>query len=218
VKVYKNAVIITALISLLALFIAYVIKNTVVDSSLYDILVGIFSSSIVAFIIYTIEYRVKRQETLETFYLYAFKHIKEINKMDKSLTVNKKVDMYLDFINSDLPDLGTAYNNIDFIFDCKKESKLYIYNNIYNPIKGLEEKISSYYWNFAWHKDGSGRNSEVMGDFIDEIEGRIFEVKSADINKKTEVTGSHNKFCKEIRNELSGKYYKLMYNKNIEKN
>ena len=139
--------------------------------------------------------------------------------MDTGLSVDQKVEMYIDFINKDFPDLGIAYRNIDFLFDLKRNNMLYIYNHIYEPIINLKNSIRMYYWNFVWHENGTGRNEQAMSKYIEEIEGLIFEKMQSNINDEIEIGiySIYNKFARTIRNELNGKYYKLMYgNKNID--
>lgn len=83
--------------------------------------------------------------------------------------------------------------------------------------------ITPHYWNFKWHKDGSGRNEKMMQRYINEIEPLIIERKDYKIPLETDDNGnviseqkqsySINKLFRDITNELNNRYYEIMYGK-----
>lgn len=215
-KVYRNSIIATGIISLITVCLAFLLKDNAQLAIYYDIVIGIFGGAIVTLITSIIGYKVARLEVLETFYLYARRYIKEFNNFDSSAKLEKKIDCFLNYMDKDLPDIGVAYRDICFLFDFNKKNKLYIYHNIYLPIITLDKKIKYRYWHFKWHKDGSGKNDEVMNKFVEEIEELIFEKKLLNIEGielNPNYYSTTNKFTRAVREELGNRYYILMYGK-----
>lgn len=222
-KVYRNSIIVTGIISLITICLTFILHGIEELSVYYNIVIGIFGGAVVTFITSIIGYKVAKLETLETFYLYARRYVKEFNRLDKGASIKHKIDYFINYMNKDLPDLGIAYRDICFLFDFCNKNKLYIYNNIYLPIITLDKKINYHYWHFVSHKDGSEENIEVMSKFVEEIEDLIIEKKVREIKivnsegeeQNTTCTQTNNKFTESIRKELSGRYYKIMYGKKI---
>ncbi|HHX60328.1 MAG TPA: hypothetical protein GX707_06275 [Epulopiscium sp.] len=200
-KIYRNSIIITGLVSLVTICLAFLINANSQLAIYYDILIGIFGGAIVTLITSIVSYRIKRLEVLEEFYIHTKEYLREINKYYKSTPSEDKIDFFIRLYDKDLYSLGIAYRDIDFFYDFNKKNKLYVYNKIYFPILELEREIKAHYRNYIYHKDGSGRNLEVMEKYIDEFEQMIY------------MDNNYNVFFKEITEELGNKYYILMYGK-----
>ena len=92
-KVYKNAIIATGIITLIS-FLASFIFNfyTQVNSFWCNALLGIFGSSLLTLLTSTIGYRVERCKTFEGF-SYATKEILHaLNKYQVSWSLEEKID------------------------------------------------------------------------------------------------------------------------------
>ena len=113
------------------------------------------------------------------------------------------------------------------MLEWKQKNRKYIYDSIYKPINNLCDRITSHYWNFKWHKEGSGRNEKAMQHYIDEIEPLIIERKDYKIPTEvddegkiiSEMSGSSvsNKLFGDIMKELNNRYYEIMYGKHKSK-
>lgn len=94
----------------------------------------------------------------------------------------------------------------------------------YHPLLLVNQKIGHHIWHFRWHKDGSGRNEQVMKKFIQEIEDLITETTVEeypsledlpedmrdDIEVNT-ISTTRNKLVEDVQKKLIGKYYCYMY-------
>ena len=97
-KVYKNAIIATGIITLIS-FLASFIFNfyTQVNSFWCNALLGIFGSSLLTLLTSTIGYRVERCKTFEGF-SYATKEILHaLNKYQVSWSLEEKIDFFLNY-------------------------------------------------------------------------------------------------------------------------
>lgn len=225
-KIYKNSIIVTSIISIMGFIGSFVLKFCFSGKEVefwYDISMGIFSGAILTLITFLVGYRVERRKVLEGFWSYTHKILKQINMYEASMSIEQKIDFFINFYDTDRIEWHTYFGEISFLFDFGKRNYKYIYDSIYEPINKLGDMITPRYWNFRWHKDGSGRNEKVMEYYIDEIEPLIIETKDykipteIDDNGKiiSETLGSSkcNKLFRDITNELSGRYYEIMYGK-----
>lgn len=225
-QIYKNSVIVTTLISIVSFIASFVLKFYLAGKEAefgYDISMGVFSGAILTLITVIVGYRVERRKVLEGFWSYTHKILKQINKYEESMPLEKKIDFFIDFYNQDRIEWDRYLGEIDFLFDWKQRNRKYIYHSIYEPINKLSNMITLHYWNFKWHKDGSGRNEKAMQRYIDEIEPLIIERKHCKIPLETDDNGnviteqeqsySINKLFREITNELNNRYYEIMYGK-----
>lgn len=227
-QIYKNSVIVTTLISIVSFIASFVLKFYFAGKEAgfwYDISMGIFSGAILTLITSIIGYRVERRKVLEGFWSYTHKILNQINMYEDSMTVDQKVNFFMDFHDTDRIEWHTYYGEISFLFDWKQKNRLYIYHSIYKPLYDLCNRISPHYWNFKWYKDGNGngRNEKAMQRYINEIEPLIIERKDYKIPTEiddegkiiSEMSGSSvcNKLFGDIMKELNNRYYEIMYGK-----
>lgn len=225
-KIYRNSIIIISIISIVEFICSFTLKFYFSGNAVefwYDISIGIFSGAILTLITCIIGYRVERKNVLEGFWLCTHKILKQINEYEASMSIEQKIDFFINFYDTDRIEWHTYFGEISFLFDFGKRNYKYICDSIYEPINKLGDMITLRYWKFRWHKDGSGRNEKVMEYYIDEIEPLIIETKDykipteIDDNGKiiSETLGSSkcNKLFRDITNELSGRYYEIIYGK-----
>jgi len=172
---------------------------------------GLFGSGALTTISSIIGYRVERRFELERFYVDARKTLKNLTQYSRDMGIDEKLDFLMNFYNFEQSDIDVSFGRLYFFLSNKAHHE-YIYAKIYNPISKVKSCINSHYWHFRWHKDGSGKNENVMRIFIDEIESLLFDVKEEQIGI-THCTSIENKFANAIYYELSNKYYILMYGK-----
>lgn len=186
-----------------------------------NITLGIFGSSLLTLISSIVGYRVERKRVLEKFYYYTNKLLKQINQYQLNMNLEEKIDFLLEYADGDKIEWDSCLGDIDLVFDFGKETFSYIYNSIYRPLWELQMEVQKHYWNFKWHKDGSGKNDKVMEEFVVEIEPLILDKREYRVPIKENdntvscmtATSVSNKIVENINKELIGRYYKIMYGK-----
>ena len=187
-----------------------------------NILIGVFGSSLLALITATVGYRVERMRTLEDFYCQTKKLLHRLNKYQPNMSLDEKINFYLDYLDLDKFVWETSWGDISFFYDKNRDNYLYIRRTIYMPLIEVNNAIANHVWHFRLHKDGTVRNESVIENFIQEIEQLIIEKteskqpsvdKAGNVIEWVTVTAIQNKIVASIHDELSGKYYDLMYGK-----
>ena len=223
-KIYKNSIYITGILTIIT-FVGSLILHCSISSKeaefWYNILIGIFGSAALTLISSIIGYKVERKRILEKFYYYTNKILKQINQYQFNMPLEEKIDILLEYVDSDKIEWDSCLGDIDFLFDFGKRNFKYIFRSIYEPLLELQNAVQKHYWHFKWYKDGTGKNDRVMEEFLAEIEPLILDRKeesvprefgeSDTITERIVMTSVSNKIVEKINKELSGKYYKLMY-------
>ena len=75
-----------------------------------------------------------------------------------NMTLEEKIDLLLEYADSDKIEWDSCLGEIDFLFDFGKKNYKYIYNSIYKPLWELQVAIQKHYWHFKWYKDGTGKS------------------------------------------------------------
>ena len=125
-----------------------------------DILIGIFSSSFLAFLVSILEYANERRETMEKFYSAALEAIHVINQYRVDYDLDVAIDRVLLIKNYDYSDLDNAYGALKFLFRDKRTKK-YIFEKIYDPICQLHNELVEPCHHLSLYKDGVTKNKEV---------------------------------------------------------
>ena len=224
-QTYRNATVITALLTLLSLIGAIAFNSMLcIDPFWSNLLLGVFGSGLLTFITSVVGYRVERKKTFEGF-SYATKQIlKCVNKYQSSWLLEEKIDFFLMLHDMNWSDWDRYFGDFCFLFDFGHKNRTYIFQKIYHPLQEIDYKINYHTWHFRWYKDGSGRNAKVVEKFVQEIEDLIIETKDIQVNegeKLSETTTgfpiveTRNKVAMEILEELNGEYYRLMSGKSL---
>lgn len=132
-QIYKNSVIVTILISVTSFIASFVLKFYLTGKEVgfwYDISIGVFSGAILTLITVIVGYRVERKKVLEGFWSYTHKILKQINNYEESMSLEKKIDFFIDFYNQDRIEWDRYFGEIDFLFDWKQRNRKYIYHSI----------------------------------------------------------------------------------------
>ena len=58
------------------------------------------------------------------------------------MSLEKKIDFFIDFYNQDRIEWDRYFGEIDFLFDWKQRNRKYIYHSIYEPINKLSNMIT----------------------------------------------------------------------------
>lgn len=231
-RTYRNATVITALLTIGSFLVAaYLNFWTGVDPFWCNLLLGIFGSSFLTFITSVVGYRVERRKTFEGFSYFSKEILRNLNKYQTSWTLDEKIDFFLAYHDISCAEWDRYFGEFCFLFDFRKKKRQYIYENIYQPLLMVNQKIGHHIWHFRWHKDGSGRNEQVMKRFLQEIEDLIIETTveeypnledfPEDMRDSIEVntiSTTRNKIVEDVQKELIGKYYCYMCGNKAYKN
>ena len=229
-SIYKKTIGLTGLITILSFVVCLVLHYLFMSEEAEfwcNVVLGIFSGALLTLLSSVIGYRVERKRVLENFFYYTNKILKQINQYQMNITLEEKIDLLLEYADSDKIEWDSCLGEIDFLFDFGKKNYKYIYNSIYKPLWELQVAIQKHYWHFKWYKDGTGKNDKVMEEFLKEIEPLILDREEMKTPIETDQNGKAikyltatavtNRIVSSINKELTGKYYTLMYGKKAEK-
>ncbi len=208
----KYAVLVLLYFSLLSFSLLYgVYRGYKEYVLLYDLLVGIFSGSVLALFISIINYRIERRRTLENF---CSNIIKFINLFEYYVEYKGKGDIdrairwVLEVNRFDYSELGNCFADIDFIFN-NRANKKYIYDSIYEPIKVFSRLIKRHTIHFVDYNNSTYKNHDVIDMFLKEIDDYIMDYSEFRIDETIII--SSNSLTSKLSKELNGRYYKIMY-------
>lgn len=222
-KIYRNSIYILIALTIISFAMSLIIhyNYTSREAEFWcNIIIGIFSGALLTLITSIVGYRVERRKVLENFSYYTKRILRQLNKYQEDMSLEQKVDFFLQYSDSDKIEWDSCLGEINFFADYKRKNFLYIYNSIYKPLLDINNAIQRHYWNFQYYKDGSARVDRAIIEFISEIEPMIITKKieqipaAIDKNGKvisyTERTVIYNRIVEDLLNELNGKYYKLI--------
>lgn len=175
---------------------------------------GIFASGVLTFIMSIIGYWVERRKTMEKFYTYAIKAVSNLNLFEYEKDLNRSIDSVLQMNQFDYVELDNAYGDMVFLFRNKKKQK-YIYEKIYKPILDAKNTVAEACFHFKEYKKAINGNAQAMRVFLSEIAKVFMSVTQRKcINENglsTVMTYTYNKFVHDLRKELNGDFYRIMY-------
>ena len=218
-RINKYSMIITSAITIIALILAITLNYLELDfyANLFS---GIFASGLLTFILATVGYLVERKKTLEKFYSYSLKAVANFNKFENDGNLERTIDIILQMDNFDYLELDNAYGDISFLFNNRTNHK-YIYNSIYGVTMELRQLIREKAFHFREYRkpaiEGTRvfRNTHVMQEFVNEIDAKIMSRTETEVLKDdgtaVKISSVKNKVVIELRKELSGRYFDVMY-------
>jgi hypothetical protein len=225
-RAYKRLTIYSVLISVCSLMICFILHYCFKgDEAAFwiNVCLALFGSAVLSLFTSLIMYQHEKIKTLEGFVYHTRQILHILNKYQESMSLDDKINFYLDYNDFDKSIWDADYGNMDFFFEHIIGNRKYIYKKIYNPISTFNNAVSNRIWNFRWHLDGSGRNNAVMQQFVDELEKYLIDKKEYEAPTKYDSSGNVIESCKmlgtspkletEISQELSRRYYVIMYGK-----
>ena len=210
----KIAIICSSVISLASLAASIILHCCNCDYT-SNLFAGIFASGVLTLMIAAINYSVARRRTLESFYSYAQKAVSNYNLFENDGDLERSIDSVLRMNQFDYLALDTAYGDMCFLFH-DKANRRYVYEKIYSQTLTLRNLISEKSFHFREYRKAVNGNKPVMRNFIEEIDSAIMERKTIDISNvdvTTSMTSVRNRVVQQLKTELNGKYYELMYGK-----
>ena len=212
-RVNKISICVTTLITISSLAIAIAL-NYFCFEFVANTVIGVFASGFLALILAIIGYFVERRKTLERFYTYAQKSASNFNRFENGGDLERSINSVLAMGQFDYVELDNAYGDIDFLFFNKK-SKTYIYDKIYYPIIKARHVITEKCFYFREYRKAIRGNTQVMRQFLQDIAEVLLSVTTKEgfngMGKSMVMEFTHNKLVEDLRSELDGEFYKLMY-------
>lgn len=209
----KYIIILTATICVVSLVFVAVYQRCG-KAFVADILIGIFSSSFLAFLVSILEYANERRETMEKFYSAALEAIHVINQYRVDYDLDVAIDRVLLIKNYDYSDLDNAYGALKFLFRDKRTKK-YIFEKIYDPICQLHNELVEPCHHLSLYKDGVTKNKEVAKANVEKATELLTYTDEIQVECGDGVVMQcnyvQNKLYNPIHEELEGHYRDIMY-------
>lgn len=209
----KPAILWSIVVSLSALTISLLLHYH--DEEYYsNLFAGIFASGVLTAMISVINYRAERRKTLEHFYSYAQKAANNYNCFEDEGDLERSIDSILRMNEFDYLELDNAFGDMSFIFN-DMETRKYIYEAIYEPTLNLRKLIADKCFHFREYRKVKNGNSRVMRSMVNEVASALMEhseFESIDeYGHSMVIKTSRNKIVEQLRTELDGRYYEIMY-------
>lgn len=207
----KIAIIWSSAISLISIVVSVILHITSFEY-ISNLFAGVFSGSVLALLVATINYSVARRKTLERFFIYAFKAADNFKKFNND-NLESAIDSVLLMAQFDYLELENAYGDICFIHRHRQNFK-YISENIYEPILNLRNLILKNSVHFKEYRKAENGDTSMMQVFIEQIDAEIMDRTNnlyEGEKNTTKVSFCRNKIAETLQAELRGKYYRLMY-------
>lgn len=227
---YKKYIWATILVSVLTILPAFYLHYKVPCSEAdfwIDICLGIFAGAFLTLITSIISYNREKRRTLEGFLYHTSRILSYLNKYQESMSIEQKINFYLNYIELDKSEWDMEYGNMDFFFDPITKNRKYIYEKIYNPIVTFNKAVSIHMWHFRLNIDGCGKNDAAMKIFLSELQDYLITKEEYkypiefDDNKNVIEYGTSPylkpKLVNDINEELNRHYLEIMYGKRVAK-
>lgn len=213
-RIYKRSVIITGIISIVALAFAIILNYVVNEEFWCNVCLGLFGSSILTLITSIIGYFAEKRNCMDSFYIETIKFLNKFNRYQIDLKLDDKIAFFLEMADYDKTNWDMDFGKMDFFNNKQRE---YIYYNIYTPLIKARKTITDHAGQFRMHKNGTEKNEPAMFALVENIEKSFLSQKKYHLpmenNKKIIVTDAHNRIVDDILKELNGRYYKIMNGK-----
>lgn len=229
-RMYKKHIYIIAPISVVTFALAvllHYLKPCSESDFWINVCLGIFSGAILTLITSIISYNHEKRRTLESFIYHTRYILSYLNKYQQSMSIEQKINFYLNYIELDKSGWDMEFGNMDFFFERLTESRKYIYEKIYKPIIDFNNAVSNHEWHFRWYLDGSGKNDFVIEGFLSELQDYLLINNKSNFPAEYDDDGNVIRYCQclttisklvdSIRRELGGRYYEIMYGKKVAK-
>lgn len=196
--------------------VLYVVFSLKIKTDFWsNLFCGIFASGLFAWIVAIISYLNERRKTLEKFYSYAFKILKNFIIYKADNTIEQKYESLKEIVKFDYLEFDNVYSDISFIFFNKKNFENYIAGVIYKKILEQRKFLDKKYNKIKWHYVGETLNVPPILESFKEIDKAFFEIDEKDIkmddNSVCKETAFYPYFTTELNNELNGRYYEIMH-------
>lgn len=186
-KVVKYISMILVILLTSILYFEFIFNN---DSThinfIVNTLISLFSSALLIFIVYLIEYFIERRYALEKIYIEGYKivniiskikYFKEFDRLDDERYYNKLLEIiktYCEIDKNNFNGFEEAYSNLDFIYANRTKRKE-IYENTYLEFKEFQKLILENAFHFKlFLNDDDVDNIDIVCIKLSNIQKKIF--------------------------------------------
>lgn len=124
----------------------------------------------------------KKQKISEQKNIYN-QYIKNFEKVKKE-EILKVIDVYLEISEYDYIGFWNLYKELDFIWDWKKKTRKFLYNELFNYIHKIVNEIQKEVYHFKIYKESENGNYFVNSNKIKELQKKIFYVETIKNNEE----------------------------------
>lgn len=228
-RLHKRLVWICAGLTLISLIVS-VILNYIQSNDEFgfwiNVCLAIFGSAFLASLTAILSYLHERRRTLEEFLYHSDKLLRKLSKYQDNLSIEQKMEFFLEYDEMDKSLWDSAFGNIDFIFNRFQNDQEWIYEKIYQPLNQFSQAVSERERHFRFYRSGMVRNLSVMKVFVQELETFLLECKElndavkldeAEEMESCKLITTETKLVRDILEHLYGKYFSIMYGRHAVK-
>ena len=179
-----------------------------------NVLLGVFGSGLLTFVVAAINYCTERRKALENFWTLGHKAARAFGKYPIGGNDAEKIESILIIGEFDYAAFDDAYASIDFLFGNKKR-KQKIFAEIYRPVRDAGGIVSVSAFNIIRLRRAIPGNMKILERYISEVDKiLITEEKSyveSETGNKIEVTLTSNRMTDLCIERLDNFYWKTMY-------
>lgn len=232
-RLYKRMTIISALIALVSFLISILLHYFFICDNEIDfwinLCLGLFSGAILTVFTSIISYYHERRTTLEKFVYHTRSLLSYLNKYHEDMPIEEKIHFYFGYCDLDKSDWDMDIGNMDFFFEKVTGNFKYIYNEIYKPILDFDKAVANYKYDFHNYLNTTNKNDFriIIEKYLSELQGYLLKKTEKDIPTEYDDNGNIENVYKytyeipklvfDIKTQLSGHYYEIMYGKNIKR-
>lgn len=229
-RVYRKLVIINAAISFVFFVVALLLNYLICSDNVtfwIDICNAIFGGTILTVLTSVVSYYFERRKTLEGFLYQTRQILSFLSKYQNDMTLEEKLKFFIDYSELDKITWDTYYGDFDFFFEPLNKKRQYIYNKIYKPILDFNKAVTNHVWKFRSYFDGAEGKEKVMLIFVDELQNYLLVKEEKEIPCDWDENGKPVSFCRfsdihsklvlDVKKELAGHYYEILYGKRTAK-
>lgn len=179
-----------------------------------NVFLGVFGSGLLTVMVATINYATERRKTLEAFWSYGHKVIRNLNRYSSEDDLDTKIDILLQMNDFDYQPFDDAYGEICFLFRNKRLRKE-ITERIYLPIMEVRKMLAEKSFHFQLYKKAANGNRGIMEIFVSEIDTLLIQRKENQYSQENGeiLTVSEVRTYKvhNLLTEFNDYYYWIMY-------
>lgn len=188
-RTYKYTIYVTLPLTIISLTIALLLYRSG-SEFVANVFLGIFGSSFLALLTGIINYFIERQKTLEAFWSYGHKVVRNFNRYSTDEDLESAIDILMQMREYDYQPFDDAFGAICFLFN-NKRTRHEIWKRLYEPIMEVRKALNSKYHHFKMYKKAANGNRVVMEEFVSEIDQLLIKRETVKLPMEdgTNMTG-----------------------------
>ncbi len=179
-----------------------------------NVFLGIFGSALLTLLVSIVNYLTERRKTLEAFWSYGHKAIRNLNRYSADDDLDRAIDVFLQMNEFDFQPFDDAFGDICFLINNKKQ-RSEIGNRIYSPIMEIRNTLVNCCWHFAEYKEAIHGNRRVMEHYVASIDRLLIKRESSiykqEDGSEIKVQSSEPYKVDQLLSEFNTYFYAIMY-------